>query len=191
MNANTIVVAPSAEQNAAVLNGLVAVVVSARSAFTSAVQAAAAQSITHFLVYGDTSFLTRLQDTFTKGTLGGKNFTLYCEKFGGVELAGKTSTKAARFIKCEESFNVLPIFDADDVVSIDLVIAYLKTLPTNWEATKAPKAEEEEFDLDGAIVALLKKAKAKEDKCGVNGKVLLSLLEGTVGKFHAQLVGGL
>lgn len=176
------------QANSAELNGLINTVITARGAFTAAVQAATIQSIAHFLVYGDTSYMTRLYATFNKGTLGGRSFTMYCEQFGGVELAGKTNTKEARFIKCDETFAALPITNEVGEVSIDLVIAYMATLPTDWSATKAPKSEEDVFDLDAAIVALLKKAKAKEEKSTASTKVLLAMLEGTVAKFHSDSV---
>lgn len=171
------------ESSSSVLDDLVKTVVKARGAFTSAVASATIQAIGHFLVHGDTSYLDKLHRTFTKGTLGGRQFVLYCEKFGGVELLGKTSTKPERFAKCDETHALIDL--SDDRIS--KTIAYMKGLPTDWQATKANKPEVPSFDLEGEITKILERAK-KSIPDSNDQKVLLTMLQQTVSKYHQDVI---
>lgn len=153
---NVITLAAPSEQS-----NLVAAVAEAKGRFTSSVQVAATQAIGHFLMTGDTSFSNKLLDVFGDKSLGRSQFVMFMENFGGVELIGKTKTKAARFIQDADKREELP-----ELGDHDGVVEYMQDIfACDWSSMKAAQSQEA-LDVIKAVEALIKKVSSAQK----NGK---------------------
>lgn len=156
-------------------------VIAAKGKFTKGVQIAAVQSIGHFLATGDTSFMSKLLNTFSENTLGAKSFVAYMETYGGVEYVGKKKDKAAKFAQHDETRADLPALG-----DIDAIVEYMTQIYcVDWAGFK-PEKVVSIFDVQAAVDTLIKKA-MREVEAGheVKNAGLVQVLNLAVAQYHA------
>lgn len=161
-------------------------VIKAKGKFTKGVQIAAVQSIGHFLMTGDTSFMSKLLNTFSENTLGAKSFVAYMETYGGVEYVGKKKDKPAKFTQHDETRETLPA--RGDVGAIVEYMAQIYAVA--WEGFK-PEKVVSIYDVQAAVDAIIKKCE-REVAAGheVKNAALVQKLNLAVAQYHSDAFMG-
>lgn len=161
-------------------------VIAAKGKFTKGVQIAAVQSIGHFLMTGDTSFMSKLLNTFSENTLGAKSFVSFMETYGGVEYVGKKKDKPAKFTQHDETREELPARG-----NVEAIVEYMTQIYcVDWASCK-PEKVVSMYDVQAAVDAVIKKAMREIDAGHeVANAGLIKTLNLAVAQYHAAAFDG-
>lgn len=160
-------------------------VIAAKGKFTKGVQIAAVQSIGHFLATGDTSFMSKLLNTFSENTLGAKSFVNFMERFGGVEYVGKKKNAAAKFTQHANRETLPALGDVAEIVT------YMGQIyAVDWASCK-PETVVSMYDVQAAVDNVIKKA-MREVEAGkeVANAGLVQVLNLAIAQYHSKAFDG-
>lgn len=160
--------------------GLLTTVKKAGTAYINAVQTAAIQAIGHALQTGDTTFATRVLETFSENTVGKATFVTFMETKASMKYQKK------QLVWNHETKHNLPFKKSDEEI-----IACLEEInKTCWKDAK-PEKVVSVYDVEEIVANAIKKAQASSEKDAtlVANVGLLKHLTAAMAQYHSEKLG--